>query len=173
MTQKEFKDISIRGRVAYCINCLNNYLKAIYPDSDYSSVIDLACKITENNNYIDESTMAFTEIIPEYLYEFDNYEDAEFEYISKEQYDSFIRIIPKDDDDLNTIMHSIRDIAWEYCYTSIDDGAKKNLKFIINTVEVLKSKKISIPDIDEYKRFIFSINDGWGDYISRDEYLNT
>ncbi len=172
MTQKEFREISIRGRIAYCIKCLNNYLNNTYPDSDFSSVTDIACRITEDGDYIDESAMAFMEIIPEYLYEFDNYEDAEFEYISKDQYESLTSLIPKEDNDLNIIMHSIYDIAMEYCYTSVEDHAKNNLKYIINTVEILRKNKISIPAVEDFVKYDFSINDGWGDFISRNEYMN-
>ena len=171
MTQKDFKDISIRGRVAFCITCLKTYVEATYPDSDYSAVLDLACRITEKGTFIDEATLAYTEIVPEYLYEFDHYADAEFEYLTKEQYNEFTHIIPKDDARLNRIMHAIRDIAWEYCYNAIEEGAKRNLRFISDTVDVMRSSNLPVPDIKEYERFSFSTNDGWGDFISRDDYL--
>lgn len=171
MNKYDFKNISIRGRVAFAISCLNTYLKTKYPNIDFSSVLDLACKITEDSDYIDSCTEAFTEIIPEYLYEFDNYEDAEFEYLSKEAYESFISIIPKDDADLNLLMHSIRDIAWEYCYVALETNAPQTYRYLDSIIDTMNKLSLSLPDIKIFKKYEFSENDGWGRHINRSEYL--
>ena len=171
MNKYDFKNISIRGRVAFGISCLNTYFKTKYPGTDFSAVLNLACKITEDSDYIDKSTEAFMEIIPEYLYEFDNYEDAEFEYISKESYNSFVSIIPKDDSDLNLLMHSIRDIAWEYCYVALDANAPETYRYLNSIIDTMNKLSLPLPDINIFKKYEFSEFDGWGRHINRSEYL--
>ena len=171
MNKYDFKNISIRGRVAFGVSCLNTYLKTKYPDIDFSPVLNLACKITEDSDYIDNSTEAFMEIIPEYLYEFDNYEEAEFEYLSKEAYNLFISIIPKDDPDLNILMHSIRDIAWEYCYVALEPGAQNTYRYLNSIIETMNKCAFPLPDINAFKKYDFSESDGWGRHINRAEYL--
>lgn len=138
-----FKPISIRGRIAYGISCLHTYVTQVYPSEDFSSVLDLACQITEEADYIDISSQKYMEIIPEYLYEFDNFEEAEFEYLSEEAYKHFVTLIPADDNDLNIIMHAIWQIAWEYCYNSIDKFAKDTSNY-----------SVAIAGNDNYNHFL-------------------
>ncbi len=171
MNKKDFEDISIRGRVAFGIVCLNTYVKTKYPDTDFSSVLDLACKITEDSDYIDNSVEVFMEIIPEYLYEFDNYEDSEFDYLSEETYNMFVSVIPKNDPDLNSLMHSIYDIAGEYCYSAIEPSAPATYPFLDSIIDIMKKHSLPLPDLNIFKKFTFSESDGWGRHINRSEYL--
>lgn len=171
MNKKDFNNISLRGRAAYGISCLTTYLKSKYPDKDFSLVLDIACKITEDSNYIDESVMAYTEIIPEYLYEFDNYADAEFEYLSENQYNELINVLPNDDKDLNTIMLAIRNIIWEYCYVDIEKNAPAASKHLMNILEIFKRISLTLPKLDNFNQYSFDYNNGWGKYIMREEYL--
>lgn len=171
MQNKTIKTISIRGRIAYTIKCLQTFVDAKYSDIDFKSVINMACSITDNSDYIDESAMAYMEIIPEYLYEFDSYPDAEFEYISEEQFNHFRNIIPSDDVDLNTIMKSIYNIAMEYSYESMEPGAPRTLSYIQSVKKILDKNKLPLPDIAFFSKFSFSENDGWGSFINKSEYL--
>lgn len=171
MNKYDFKNISIRGRVAFGICCLNTYLKHSYPDNDYSTLIDLVCKITEDSEYIDVSTMAFMEIIPEYLYEFDNYDDAGFEYISEEQYNELTAIIPKEDVSLNSLMYAIYKIAWEYSYVAIDLSATKTYPYLSTIIEEMNKHNLPLPNIKDFQQYDFNVFDGWGRHINRTEYL--
>lgn len=171
MIQKDFNSISLRGRVAYGITCLSKYLAFKYPSTDFSLLLDMACCITEDSNYIDESVMAFTEAIPEYLYEFDNFIDAEFEYLSEDKYNSLIKLVPSGDEDLNIIMHSIRNIVWEYCYVEMEAGAPASNKHIMKIIAILQNHSLEIPCLEKYTKYTFDENDGWGRFIKREEYL--
>lgn len=171
MNKTNFKAISIRGRVAYCVKCLSLYCKKMYPNIDFSSVIDYAARIIDGSEYIDIGAMRFMEIIPEYLYEFDNYEDAEFDYITKDDFNQFRQIISKDDTDLNTLMHRIYDIAYEYCYEAMEPSAPKTIPYISEVNAVLKSHKIVLPSIEPFMKYSFTESDGWGNFIDRENYL--
>lgn len=171
MDKYAFKNISIRGRVAYGISCLNTYLNTIYPDKDFSSLMDMACKITEDGNYIDVSTLAFMEIIPQYLYEFDNYKDAEFEYISEDQYNSFVSLIPKDDSNLNSIMLAIHETAYAYCYVSVEKNAPDTYPHLESLISIMNKLSLPLPDISLFKKYSFEESGGWGNHIKRSEYL--
>ena len=107
MNAKNFDNISIRGRVAYIILCFERYVIAKYPDADWTRVDDMMWKICDESDYIDNSAYKYMEIIPEYLYEFSDYDSADFEYLSKEDYEYYISVIPMDDEKLNTIMHPL------------------------------------------------------------------
>ena len=69
MIQKEdFYNISIRGRIAYCILCLKKYADTVYPNDDFVSVYTMACRIIDGSDYVDEAAYRYMEIIPEYLF---------------------------------------------------------------------------------------------------------
>ena len=124
--------------------------------------------IVDDCDYIDNSAYKYMEIIPEYLYEFDSYEAADFEYISENEFFLFRSSINSSDEALNTIMHCIYDIAMEYAYEAIHDYGKATFKYISEVIAILKENKISLPDIDKVSSFTFDKFGGWGDFIKPD-----
>lgn len=172
MIKKDFSGMSLRGLTAYGISCLNIYVKNKYPTKDFTKVLDKACQITEDGAPPDESAGAYMEIIPEYLYEFDNYEDAEFEYMSKEEFEEFVSIVPNDDDDLNSIMHDIFSIIWNYCYVAVEPDVPESVINVLNIVNVMKKNSYNVPSIDYFTKYLFDVKGGWGDFIDRKEYLS-
>lgn len=157
-----FKDISIRGRIAYVILCFERYVEARYPKTNWNRVDDFMWRLCDNSDFIDNTAYQYMEIIPEYLYEFSNFEDAEFEYLSKEDYDYFKSIIPVDDDGLNTIMHAAYSIAMEYAYVALEKFAPETLLYINNVLHVLEENQILAPDINLVSSHQFDEADGWG-----------
>ena len=86
---KRINKISIRGRVAYLILCFEQYVTVQYPDRDWKSVDDMMWKICDDSDFIDNSAYRYMEIIPEYLYEFDTYEELDFDYLSEADYEMY------------------------------------------------------------------------------------
>lgn len=166
-----FREISIRGRVAYCIKCFALYCARAFPTTDFSIVIDYAARIIDDSDYIDVSALRYMEIIPEYLYEFERYEDAEFDYLTKEDYWKFRALLPYDDTDLNTLMRRIYDIAYAYCYVGVEPGAPDTLPYILDVLTVMQKHNIMPPDVDCFSKYSFKESHGWGHTIDRSEYL--
>lgn len=141
------KNLSIRGRIVYLIMCFEKYVLAQYPERNWRDVSELMWKICDNSDYIDNNAYRYMEIIPEYLYEFDNYKDAEFDYLSEEDYKKFISIIPADDADLEILMHNIYNVAMEYAYTGIPDNAPDTIPYIQKVESVMNNLNIELPDL--------------------------
>lgn len=66
-------------------NCAEEYLISRYPQKDWKIVFDEYWKIT-NLELWDEWMEEVIEIIPEYLFEFNDYKSSGFEYLSEEKY---------------------------------------------------------------------------------------
>lgn len=173
MKRTDFKQISIRGRVAYCIKCLETYIKNKYQNRKLDQVIDMACHIIDDSDFIDENAHKYMEIIPEYLFEFDNFERLDFDYMSNDDYKKYISIIPKpqEDEDLNNLMHYIYDVAIEYCYVALDKDASETMTYIMKTIEILKKNKLEVPSIEPFKKYKFEEYNGWGEYIKKEDFL--
>ena len=165
MKKSDFYPISIRGRIAYGILCMENYLAMKYPNTDFSHMLEKAWSIVSSEN-IDERAYEFMEIIPEYLFEFDNYTDAGYEYLSEQEYDIFIEIIPRSDETLNLIMHRIYDIAMNNAYAGFTAPAKETVALLFDIIDALKNAGIQLPDIKSVSNCDYSTYNGWGDFVS-------
>ena len=55
MNERDFYNVSIRGMVAYCTMCLENFVLEAYPDRDFSPVLGLAWGIVGPEGFIDQS----------------------------------------------------------------------------------------------------------------------
>ena len=150
---KRMYNISIRGRVTYLIMCFERYVTQKYPERNWVSVDDMMWKICDDSDYIDRSAHRYIEIIPEYLYEFKTFEESDFDCLSKEDYEMFKSIIPKDDSELNTIMDSIYAVTMEYAYGAIPKGAPDTIHYIQEVEDVMKKNNIELPDFSSIEKF--------------------
>ena len=66
MQAKNFNEISMNGRMAYLILCVERYVKTKYPDKDWSVLSQWMWDST--SEYWDEWDSKFMEIIPEFLF---------------------------------------------------------------------------------------------------------
>ena len=107
MDRHDFYGVSILGMVAYCIMCLESYALEAYPDHDLAPVLRLAWGIVGPEGYIDENAYRYMEAIPEYLFEFDDYETAEFEYLTREEFDELRCLLNPKDTTLDLLMHRV------------------------------------------------------------------
>lgn len=159
---KRINNISIRGRVAYLILCFEKYVMAKYPERNWKSVSELMWKICDKSDYIDCSAYRFVEITPEHLYKKDNYADSNFKFLSEDEYNQYIAIVPSDDDNINVLMHSIFDVAIEYAYCGIPKGAPDTIPYIEDVENVMLSTCIDFPDISLVTKYV-DPEDWWGD----------
>ena len=166
MNKKAFNNISIRGRVAFGIMCFEEYVAVEYPDMDFAPVCELMWDIVSDRDYIDASAEKYMEIIPEYLYEFDAYEDAGFEFLSVEEFESMRKLIPSGDAALELIMHRIYDISMEHAYAAIEPPAKESIDLLFEVIEELESRGVRVPGIEKVAGFSFAESGGWGAFIS-------
>ena len=70
MVIDNLKTVSMNGRMAYSIMCVEKYLISIYPERDWNALARKMWDVT--NMPWDDWSERFIEIIPQYLFEFDN-----------------------------------------------------------------------------------------------------
>lgn len=162
MRKKDFNNISIRGRVAFGIMCFERYVRTEYAKRDFAPVCRLMWDIVSDKDYIDASAERYMEVIPEYLYEFDTYEEAEFEFLSAEEFAAMRALVPADDSGLERIMHRIYDVAMEHAYAAVEAPAKASIDYVFEIAEVLEGNGIALPDVDAVKGFSYEVSGGWG-----------
>lgn len=165
MNKFDFYNISIRGMVAYCIMCLENYVLETYPDRDFSPILQPAWTIVGDQGFIDQNADRYMETIPEYLFEFDDYGEAEFDYLTEEEFDKLKGLLNPNDKVLNLVMHRIYDIAMTYAYVAVANPPKEATDLVFDVVRCLKEHGTLLPDFELVRSYSFSEFDGWGIHI--------
>ncbi|WP_026653684.1 hypothetical protein [Butyrivibrio proteoclasticus] len=177
MIKEQLSNISMNGRMAYSIMCIENYLLSKYSDRDWSL---LAKKMWAATNMPwDEWDERFMEVIPKYLFEFNNYQEAGFEFISEDEYHQFVSlyngITDGSTEDISDpvnymllCLHQIQDI---YAYTNIPGNGDECLNIVEKMTAILAKEHIDLPPIDQIRFSSFDQRHGWGDYFEG-EYLS-
>lgn len=158
---EKFKKISIIGRIAYGIMCAEEYLIVKYPKKSWNIVFEKYWEIT-NLRYWDEWMDEVIEYIPEYLFEFDNYETSDFEYLKEEKYNELKNLYKDISSDVNTILKMVWNLANSHAYTSISGYGKESVDNLNAIILFLKNSNIKLPDFTQIDNLLFSENKGWG-----------
>jgi hypothetical protein len=166
MDKRDFYDVSIRGMVAYCVMCLEDYALEVYPDLNFAPILKLAWAIVGDKGYIDQNADRYMETIPEYLFEFDDYRAAEFEYLTVEEFEKFRGILNPNDPSLGLVMHRIYDIAMAYAYIGLPTPPREAADLVWDVVNCLRDHGVQLPDFELVRGFSFSEFHGWGAHIS-------
>ena len=166
MNKRDFYSVSIRGMVAYCTMCLESYVLEAYPERDLSPALALAWDVVGPKGFIDQNADRFMEAIPEYLFEFDDYEAAEFDHLTKEEFDELRGLLDPDDQILDLLMHRIYDVAMCYAYVAVANPPREAVNLTFDAVGALRECGITLPDFELVRGFSFDEYDGWGVHIT-------
>ncbi len=160
MQAKDFNEISMNGRMAYLILCVESYVKAVYPDKDWTVLSQWMWNAT--SEYWDEWDSKFMEIIPEFLFECDSYEESDFECISEDEYEYFTSLFDGLSDEFNNLMLKLHELQQVYCYESIPGRGTDASKIIVEACNILEHNDIVLPDPEKIAFSRFLEKDGWG-----------
>ena len=161
--KKTFENISIRGRIAYTIMCAENYVLEKYPNRNWKPLFCELWKIASSDIYWDQWAERIIEIIPEYLYEFPDYETSDFEYLTKQEYELFSKLQAKMPKDWNTILQTIYDMEEINAYTNVHGVGIDTLILLEKIVDIMKKENVKFPDPKAVSFSAFSQREGRGD----------
>ena len=160
--------VSMNGRMAYTIMCVEAFLKARCPEKDWTFISEMMWKATLTN--WSDWTEEYSAVIPDVLLQYDEYDSEEFgSTLSEEMFTSLKELYSgittglEDDpsDEVNYMLNKPYEMAMVYEGTVIGDG-KESFRIISNAEAILKKHDIPLPD---YKKIIFSSSrerNGWG-----------
>ena len=173
----KLNNVSMNGRMAYVIMCVEAFLVDKYPEKDWTLISKMMWQAT-SSNWGDWSDM-FSCIIPDVIFQYEEYSPEDYEGIlSEEEFQNVKNLfsgitegIENDPgDEVNYMLNKPFEMAMVYEGTVIGDG-KESLMIIEKTENVLKKNGIALPD---YKKVLFSSADehnGWGNDFDG-EYLS-
>lgn len=176
--QEELKGLSMTGRLCYLFMCLEKYLLACYPDRDWTPVAKRCWQWT--NVYWDEGCDIYSPVVPEFLLEFDNYEETNrwaFDgNLSEKDYlaltDLFAGVTAgSQDDEINQILMLPINFSNACEGTNFASADEPTLTVLYEAQRLLLSHGISLPSIGKVKNMTVDRKNGWGEFLDS-EYLS-
>ncbi len=162
-----FNTISMNGRMAYIIMCVEKYLKSIYSNKDWTLLAEKLWAAT-SMNWGDWTDM-YSNYIPDVLFQYDKYDEelssgmtpSEYSQI-KELYSDITEGLEDDpEDQINFMLNKPFELATIYEGTTIGSGSE-SLEIINETEALLSNHGISIPDYHCVEFSKFTERNGWG-----------
>ena len=156
----DFTNISMIGRFAYAVMCAEKYAVTKYPKKDWRPLFARMWKGTSEN--FDEWYYRFVEILPEYIYEFGNYKDANFDFLSEEDYIYYVEFLKDIDKNMEELLVIPGNIAMLYAYTSIPGKGNESINLLKKSIRILEDNGIEPPDVKKFEFSSFNEKNGWG-----------
>ena len=166
-TMNKLADISMNGRMAYTIMCVEAYLVSKYPDRDWTIVSREMWKAT--NEYWDIFYDAFCELLPEIFLTYDSYNEDLAKSISEEEFKIIKQLYAgittgsedESNDEFSQMIRKPFDFCMAYEGTGIGDGSE-GYAIIKEAEKILTENGIPLPDYHKVLFSSFSELNGWG-----------
>lgn len=161
MNKIDLRDISIRGRVAFSICCLNSIVRALnYSHLDWSFLLNKLWVYT-SAEYLDDWEDMGAEIKPDTIMYYEKYEPADFEIISKEDYDRLRSVYQVVDSRVLKIVDLIFYIGTIDLYGKVlKEG--KSLEYLQRIIAIMEESGSPLPNLELFEDYKFELEEGWG-----------
>lgn len=155
----EFYNISIRGRMAYLF-CSFKKLLIFYNCiiDDWMIILDKLWKYT-STEYVDDWMYEIAEYLPNSIME-DGLEDAE--YITEDEFAVCKELYANIDDDIKEMLRIIYELGTCEIYGRIINNSASTLEKLNEGMLLLKKNNIDLIDVEPFKKYEFSNENGWG-----------
>ena len=164
-----FDTVSMNGRMAYVIMCVEAFLVSKHPDRDWTFLSQKMWKATSENwgDWPEE----FSTVIPDVFLQYDEYDSEELgEFLTESEFSALKSLytgitegIEGDPaDELNFMLNKPFELAMVYEGTVIGDG-KESFGIIANTEMILNRHGITLPDYSKVQFSSIAERNGWGE----------
>lgn len=170
--QKELKQLSLTGRLCYLFMCLEKYLTACYPDRDWTPVAKRCWQWT--NVYWDEGCDIYSLVVPQYLFEFDNYKETNLRVFDGNITENDYLVLKNlyagitmgnSEDEINQLLMLPIDFNNTCECTDFKDANEPTLMILYKAEQFLLSHNITVPPICKIKNMTVEKKNGWGDFF--------
>lgn len=154
-----FRDISIRGRMAYLI-CSFEKLLLHYNcnKEEWRNILEKLWKYT-SMQYLDEWLYELAEYMPNSILE-DTMEEAE--YITEYEFEYLNIVYRKTSQDILLFLEIIFKCGTCDLYTKLYDDSPNTLQKVEEAIDILKRNNIDLVDVKPFEKHSFHECNGWG-----------
>lgn len=161
-SRADFRGISLNGRVAYGILCFENFLvKLNYCNQEWKEILEDLWSFT-NASDIEHWGDIISDIIPNHLLEFDDYDSSDFEILERDRYQKLYNLYIDCDNRIDDLMMMVYNLGMSHIYSSIVGIGEPSLIELETILEFMKSNSIDLPNIKPLKAYSIRKNSGRG-----------
>jgi hypothetical protein len=166
----KFKEVSIRGRAAYAILCLEKVITHFGLDKyDWSFILHQLWSITKSK--LGSWHYPLAECTGRSIINDEEYLD-DLEFLTKERFWELNTLYKKSNSIILRIIDLIFEISTRDLYSSIVNASPDTLIYLREIIDLMEQNNISLPDVNLFKKFPFTENEGWGREFTREDIFN-
>lgn len=164
-----FREVSVKGRVAYGIVCLEKSL-CFYkcPIDKWKWLLEKLWEFT-NVEFLDTWFYEVAEYLPDVILDCE-YDSSEYEYLSEKQFYELQDTYKTSNSVLNQIIEIIFEIVSVDLYAKLIDHSPNTLNSLNKLKNILLENNIELPDASQFIPFSFKANNGWGESFKGIQY---
>ncbi len=167
--ENRIKKISINGRMALGVICLERFvkLKELHNNEEVLELLELLWEFTSSNT-LDKWEEKIKEYQPcciEETYKEKKYED--YEFLTKEKIKKYYKLYKESSPDLEEMVESVIEIGCGNLYGGTGEYSKWTLNPTVTVLKIMKRNEIDIPDLKIFERSSFKEKHGWGERRDR------
>ena len=166
--KRQFKKISITGRLAFGIKCLEQYVNENKLENKWiDRLIDTLWEFTTSED-LGEWDKKISDLEPNNILDTHPNNNAEdYESLTESEFNNLKDFYQNSSEDFIYLADTIIDIGTTNLYGATGSYSKNTLESTMFIYEFAKEKLKSIPDIEKFKISKYSERYGWGNRIEK------
>lgn len=180
MTGEDFKNITIRGRVAFAICCLENAIEFYnFQKLNWSLLLDFLWRYPLANEIrgLAEWHQNEAECIAFCIMDQKPFEQSYFEFITKDQYENFEMLYQNSNKTIWDLTNSIAAIGTQCLFSGVRDGAPQTLNELNDLIRMMNNEHIQLPLFSDFEKYSYPLNPDtdwivWGEKIDLESLKN-
>ena len=157
-----FRPISMRGRVAFAIMCLEESIMRLAPEPErWLVVVNQLWKYTseESLDVWQEVTAEFT---PGAILKYAEYVEQDYELLTRDGFWLLRDLYQSCDPLLRELTDLVFDIGTLELFGSLDGFAPQSLRHLVQVLRLLGERGLPVPSVDLVSEQAFTSRHGWG-----------
>ncbi|UII19690.1 hypothetical protein [Fulvivirga ligni] len=158
---EKLKTVSIRGRVAFVIHCIQNIPELTKQDDTIVTLIlSRAWEFVEGNNIIG-GYENFLDVTPECILD-PKVDISELNTINEETYYSLNSLFTSLPGQVNKLIDNISYIMCSNLYSRVDDYSAITLTYLSEVILLMIENQWALPEVSIFFNSSIEDNEGWG-----------
>ena len=164
MNFRDFTDISLSGRMAYEICCTEDSIICLGENpNDWAYVFECLWDFTSLKD-LDRWEELASEIIPDCLTEFKDYDRHEFEFMPKDTFEFLYNLYTntKNYEIINKLINKVYNLGISHSHSVIIGYGQASLNCIKDFLDFLSKNGLPIISTANFLQYSISEQEGWG-----------
>lgn len=155
----DFKEVSVRGRMAYLLCTFENMLIFFKCEKkEWNWILEKLWQYT-HIEYLDDWMYEIAEYMPESVME-DNMDDIEF--ITESELKKLKTLYAKNSKEVNIMLRILYELGTIDLYSKLQDGSPNTLVKLQEGIDIAIKAGVKLPDEQEFKKYRYIEGNGWG-----------